>query len=47
MRTVTRQVFERRCREGVWEAETDVNRFGRVQVRECCTGKRYTVKVED
>ena len=47
MKSVKRTTFERKCRDGEWEAMTDVSRFGSVEVRSCATGRRFMVRVED
>jgi hypothetical protein len=46
MKTVTRATFDRRTSETfVWEAETDVNQFGKVQVRDTRSNRRFVVEV--
>ena len=45
MKTFKRETFEKNCREGRFEAVTDVNRFGRVDVRWVRTGRVETVTV--
>lgn len=46
MQTVTNATFVRRTQvEFTWEAETDVNQFGRAQVRDTRSGRRFTVTV--
>jgi hypothetical protein len=46
MRYVTRRVFDKKVRDGEWEAMTDVNSFGTVEVRSTKSGRRFMVKVE-
>jgi len=45
MTKLTREKLEQLARDGRVECETDVNRFGRVEVRWTKTGKRETVTV--
>lgn len=47
MRTVTRQVFEQKCREGVWDCEFEPNSFGRATVRSVATNRRFMVTVQE
>jgi len=44
---VTRAEFDKRIRDGIWEAQTDINRYGRVEVRDIRSGKRKTITVSD
>ncbi len=44
MQTVTAAVFERKCRDGEWEAMRDVSSQGMVEVR--VGNKRRTVRVK-
>jgi len=39
--------FLTKCQEGDWEAMGDVNSFGRVEVRDTDTGRRFTVSIEE
>lgn len=46
MKRVNQSTFERKCREGAWEAMRDATRAGYVEVRVCASGRRMTVQVE-
>jgi hypothetical protein len=45
MKTVSQATFDRKVQDGEWEATTDVNQFGRVDVRNTSNGSRFTVTV--
>ena len=47
MKTVTRKTFDRNVKEGHWEAITDINSFGRVEVRNVHSNKRFLVTISD
>ncbi len=47
MREVSKKVFEQKCRDGEWEAMSDVNRSGMVEVRVCESDQRKMVVVRN
>ena len=47
MRTVTRQTFERKCRDGEWDCEWEPNAFGYATVRNPKNNNRFMVTLRD
>ena len=45
MRQSTKKNFEQMIRNGIWEATTDINQFGRVEIRVIRNGKRETITI--
>ena len=46
MHRIKREAFERGCKEGRWEANSDVSQSGIVEVRRCRSNRRHWVRVE-
>ena len=44
---VSRREFEQRCRDGIWDVISEINSFGRAEVKDLRSGKSKTVTVKD